>query len=217
MTPVVLSLFLTLLTIARSTLALSASPPPPPSRVFIGGLGYCGSRIARAFRDSYGSECTIAATVRSSERRDALLTSPPDWLNLDGGDAIHVLDMDDDYSGLSPDGVRDLELATHVVQTVAPIADFDRDPLLALHGKVLKRSKHLQYIGYLSSTGVYGDYGGEWVTEESEMRCVDAKSKARIEAEREWGQLERRGQIFSADVGRSKVPATGRCFRPSRN
>ena len=62
---------------------------------------------------------------------------------------------------MDPAGLEDLSRATHLVQTVAPIADFDRDPLLALHSETLQSSNHLQWVGYLSSTGVYGDYDGE--------------------------------------------------------
>lgn len=103
------------------------------------------------------------------------------------------MDLDDCYSGLSSsdDGVADLMAASHIIQTVAPIADFDRDPLLALHSDDLASSTNLQYVGYISSTGVYGDYGGDWVKEGSELRCIDAKSKARAVAEKEWTKLEK--------------------------
>ena len=111
------------------------------------------------------------------------------------------MDLDDSYTGLLQDGLADLVAASHVIQTIAPIADFDRDPLLALHGDELSKSKALQYVGYISSTGVYGDHGGDWVTEESELRCVDAKSKARVLAEQEWSKLESSSSSGSGDGG----------------
>ena len=172
-----------------------SSPPPPssapPKHVFIGGLGYCGSRIAASIHETYPA-CVISGTVRSTERLDAVLSSPPPWLT----GSVYVLDLDDAYAGLSDDGAADLKASSHVIQTVAPIADFGRDPLLALHGDVLDKSKEstLQYVGYISSTGVYGDHGGEWVNEESELRCIDAKSKARVVAEHEWSKLESSGK-----------------------
>jgi len=112
-----------------------------------------------------------------------------------------VLDLDNEYIGLDSKGVADLLGADTIVQTVAPIADFDRDPILAFHGESLMKglsslSSALKYVAYISSTGVYGNHNGEWVAEEDEssssevLRCTDAKSLARIQAEKEWGKLE---------------------------
>ena len=104
---------------------------------------------------------------------------------------VHVLDLDGNYSGLDRDGVTDLAGASHIIQTVAPIADFDRDPLLALHGSVIRNEMaNLEWVGYLSSTGVYGDHGGGWVDEDSTLQCADRKSLARVEAEKEWRSIE---------------------------
>ena len=179
---------------------------PNPTHIFIGGLGYCGTQIAAAIHAAYPT-CQISATVRSNERRDAILSSSSTnchpskpWLS------VHVLDLDEAYAGLSEDGITDLTRASHIVQTVAPIADFDRDPLLALHGAAIAASSALRYVAYVSSTGVYGDHDGGWVTEEAEMRCSDVKSRARIAAEREWSELEGKG---SSSAGGPRVD----CFR----
>lgn len=201
-----LSLFLIL--VSRQVQSLST---PTPTHIFIGGLGYCGSRIAAALHEQY-PDCIISGTVRSKERRDAILSSSSNsWLT----GSVHVLDLDDNYIGLDTDGVMDLASASHIIQTVAPIADFDRDPLLALHSDTLFASSNdknaLQYVGYISSTGVYGDYGGEWVTEDSELRCSDAKSKARVLAENEWTKLERKTESLS-DNSENKGPRVD-CFR----
>ena len=182
-------------------------------KLFVGGLGYCGSRIAEAIHDAYPS-AIISGTVRSKERRDALMdgASRPSWLT----GSAHVLDLDDKYAGLSSDGIADLQSSTVVVQTVAPIADFDRDPLLALHGDALESSEALQYVAYLSSTGVYGDYGGDWVAEESELRCVDAKSKARVVAEQEWCKLEPANDDDSSAGPRVDCFRCGGIYGPGR-
>eukprot|EP00978_Attheya_sp_CCMP212_P037030 scaffold171951_cov50-Attheya_sp.AAC.2 len=171
--------------------------PEGQMRFFIGGLGYCGSRLAVRLRQEFPS-CEIAGCVRSESRKQSLLLAPN---NNDDDESIlekqanvqvhvHVLDLDEDYGGLDEAGIVALQKATHVIQTIAPIADFDRDPFLALHASVLQESPDLQWAGYLSSTGVYGDHGGNWVNEDSELRCQDAKSLARVKAETEWQQLE---------------------------
>lgn len=180
MTPLLLLLWLFICT--QSCFALSVTSESKPLRFFIGGLGYCGSRLALRLREEFPS-CEIAGCVRSQTRKDSMMENEP-------GTRVHVLDLDQNYHGLDETGLADLAQATHVVQTIAPIADFDRDPLLALHSATLQESKNLQWVGYLSSTGVYGNYDGEWVDESSELRCQDAKSLARIEAETEWRQLE---------------------------
>lgn len=198
--------------------ALTASSPTP--HFFLCGLGYCGSRLAVRLRKEFPT-CQIAGSVRSEESRSRQ--------RQDLHDAhvrVHVLDLDQNYIGLDHLGREDLSRATHIVQTVAPIADLDRDPLLALHLDTLKESKDLLWVGYLSSTGVYGDHHGDWVDEESELRCQDAKSLARVKAEMEWRQLEQeknlrvdcfrcggiygpgRGPLFSATATNSDTPST---------
>ena len=172
------------------------STSTPPLRFFIGGLGYCGSRLAVRLRQEF-PDCTISGCVRSETRRQSLLAANGKDLSNEHNVAVHVLDLDDHYIGLDEAGLGDLSRATHIVQTIAPIADFDRDPLLALHSKVLQGGdpeaspdSNLQWVGYLSSTGVYGDHSGDWVDEDSELRCQDAKSLARVKAEAEWRELE---------------------------
>ena len=177
----------------------------PPSKIFIGGLGYTGSRIASEFHSVY-PHAHISGTVRSKERQEALLSSPPNWLTGN----VHVLDIDDQYIGLgdssNKEGIGDLLDADTIIQTVAPIADFDRDPLLAFHGEQIMQSSSdngsdgaslskLQYVAYVSSTGVYGNHDGKWVTEEADLLCTDAKSLARVQAEKEWGYLEKENVV----------------------
>lgn len=56
---------------------------------------------------------------------------------------------------------RELSLATHILSSVPP-AD-ERDPVLERYGDALGESA--AWLGYLSSTGVYGDAAGAWVDE----------------------------------------------------
>lgn len=117
------------------------------------------------------------------------------------------MDVDENYVGMDASGVADLVGADTLIQTVAPIADHDRDPYLALHGESIRASSALNYVAYVSSTGVYGDHDGGWVNEGSELRCVDSKSLARVRAEEEWGALER-----DVDPGGNGGPRVD-CFR----
>lgn len=70
-----------------------------------------------------------------------------------------ALDFDDEG------GVRvALAGASHIVSSVPPMAD--GDPVLALYGGDIRAD----WIGYLSSTGVYGDCGGAWVDESAALK-----------------------------------------------
>ena len=51
---------------------------------------------------------------------------------------------------------------------------------------IAKRAKQFRWIGYLSTNGVYGDYDGEWVSEESALRATSLRALRRIEAEKSW-------------------------------
>ncbi len=56
--------------------------------------------------------------------------------------------------------------ATHVLSSVPPDAQAQHDPVLARYGDLLASpDKSEKWVGYLSSTGVYGDTGGAWVDE----------------------------------------------------
>ena len=63
------------------------------------------------------------------------------------------------------------------------------DPVLAYHGDDLAQLKKLVWVGYLSTTGVYGDRKGDWVDESSELKTINERGKHRINAENGWLNL----------------------------
>ncbi len=66
------------------------------------------------------------------------------------------------------------------------------DPVLRLFQAQLQElSKSLKWVGYLSTTGVYGDRGGDWVDEDSPLEPTTARGQRRLEAERSWLRLHR--------------------------
>ena len=73
---------------------------------------------------------------------------------------------------------------THVVASIPP--DGDGAPVLDGHGEALAMLPSLAWVGYLSTTGVYGDHGGAWVDEDSECRPAAARSQRRLAAEEAW-------------------------------
>ena len=78
---------------------------------------------------------------------------------------------------------------THLLISAPP--DENGDPVLRLfQAQLQKLSKQLQWVGYLSTTGVYGNRGGEWVDEESSLEPNTARGHRRLEAEQSWLKLQ---------------------------
>ena len=69
--------------------------------------------------------------------------------------------------------------ATHVISTVAP---WEGDPVLTRYGSLLED----RWLGYISSTGVYGDTGGAWVDESAPTQ---GRRAIRIACEERWLEL----------------------------
>lgn len=74
--------------------------------------------------------------------------------------------------------------ATHLVATAAPEAE--GDPVLQHHAAVLAHAPALRWIGYLSTTGVYGDRGGGWVDEHTPPAPSSERGRRRVHAEQQW-------------------------------
>ena len=81
--------------------------------------------------------------------------------------------------------------ASHILSSVPP--DGDGDPVLARYGAALA-SCGAGWIGYLSSSGVYGDTGGAWVDESAPIGT--GRRSARAAADRAWAELHREARIF---------------------
>lgn len=75
-----------------------------------------------------------------------------------------------------------IRAATHILSSVPPDGATGRDPVLDGFGELLKG--HGGWVGYLSSTGVYGDTGGAWVDESAPVG--GGRRSARTEADLGW-------------------------------
>lgn len=75
---------------------------------------------------------------------------------------------------------------THILTSVAPSRETGDDPVLAVASPWLKEQTNLNWIGYLSSTNVYGDHGGAWVDEKTPPTPSLMRGKRRLIAENSW-------------------------------
>jgi nucleoside-diphosphate-sugar epimerase len=78
---------------------------------------------------------------------------------------------------------------THVLVSVPP--EEAGDPVLDTQAEEIAALPGLTWLGYLSTTGVYGDRGGGWVDEASELRPSGARGRRRVTAEAGWLDLWR--------------------------
>ena len=86
------------------------------------------------------------------------------------------------------------EGTTHVLSCIPPDKS-GQDPVLSRLHKKLK-SLNLEWVGYLSTTGVYGNTFGEWVTEKDPAKPLQDRSKRRLLCERSWLDSNLPIQIF---------------------
>lgn len=138
------------------------------SRLICFGLGYTARFLARRLQKQ-GWE--VLGTTRSEKSAGKL--------KADGFD-VRL------YSGeqRSDELAAELTNATHVLLCIGP--DEDGDPVLAHYGEDLEQAKGIEWAGYLSTVGVYGDHEGAWVDEETPPRPVSKRSVWRARAERDW-------------------------------
>lgn len=93
------------------------------------------------------------------------------------------------FDGSAPSqGVRSALLeATHIVVSAPP--DEAGDPVLLQHAADIAAAPRLQWIGYLSTIGVYGDHKGGWLDETTPENPMQDRSRWRREAEMAWQRL----------------------------
>jgi hypothetical protein len=137
------------------------------SRLFCFGLGYSALVLARRLKARGWS---VAGTCRTADKAAALAAE---------GIAAHLFDRGHPLDPAALAG------ATHLLLSIPP--DADGDPAL----DHLPDTRRLLWAGYLSTTGVYGDRGGAWVDEGSELRPSGERGRRRVAAEAGWLRLWR--------------------------
>ncbi len=125
------------------------------------GCGFSGNFFAKTIR-KFG--CT-ALTSSRSEKKDS---------------NSFVFDSE---NGIIPDE-KFFEGVTHILSCIPPDKS-GKDPVLrSLQSKL--QSLSLEWIGYLSTTGVYGNTDGEWVSEIDKPNPFQKRSHNRLDCEKEW-------------------------------
>jgi len=147
---------------------MTESPEAPVPRLVVVGFGYS----ARAIADRLGARVgDLAATTRTPDKAAALAAAGARPIVFDG-------------TAPSPELGAAIRAASHLV--VSAPAEADGDPLLARHADDLAAAPDLGWIGYLSTVGVYGDFGGGWIDEATAPKPPHPRGRRRLEAEAGW-------------------------------
>lgn len=145
-------------------------------KLFCFGLGYSAVATAEALRREAGPGLEIAGTTRATEKVPGLLAR-----------RIGVHAFDGSAPGLKL--TADLVSATHMLNSIAPGAS--GDPALHHHKAELDAAADLQWIGYLSTIGVYGNADGAWIDETAPLSPTSVRGRQRIAAEQAWADYAR--------------------------
>jgi len=128
------------------------------SRLLIFGLGFCGAAVAQA---AAAAGFAVVATSRSARAAAA---------------GTRLIPFDD--------AGGEIRLATHILATAPPGPG--NDPVLAAFASHIRAAPSLVWLGYLSTTGVYGDRNGGWVDEATPPAPTTDRAHRRLAAEAAW-------------------------------
>lgn len=139
-------------------------------KIFCFGFGFSAQGLARSLSTS---DWEISGTCREPAKQNELSQMGWEGFIFDGNDSKSIL----------PDFFKE---SSHLLISIPPKpTDFVLDKFCS---DILKK-KDWQWIGYLSTTGVYGNKEGEVVTETSELKPTIDRAKRRLEAENRWLKL----------------------------
>jgi len=140
----------------------------PGARVLVVGGGYSGKRFARA-------AAARGAQVWLTQRRNK-----PEQPTDPSAAALHWLHFDAEAQAIPPLP----DQLSHVLITLPPDASGSDAALEHLLEPL--RHQPLRWLGYLSTTGVYGNSQGAWVDEHSPTLPTLPRSQARLQCEQRW-------------------------------
>lgn len=142
-------------------------------RLFCFGLGYTAGALAERL--------SLEGWRTAGTRRDPAKRSDS------GGAGPDIYQFDRGYPLADPAGA--LAGTTHLLSSVPP--DAEGDAVLDHHAKDIAALDSLKWVGYLSTTGVYGDRAGGEVDENSGHTATSLRGRRRIAAEDRWLALWR--------------------------
>lgn len=157
-------------------------------KMFIFGLGYSAQHIAKSFPGE------VVGTTRSTEKKQAL---------EDKGFAVDLFDGE-----INSSVAAHLQDTTHLVISASPSEA--GDPVLPALGDLKSACPNLQWVGYLSTVGVYGDFDGAWISEDTPPAPVSKRGKWRVDAETNWAAACKKARVDLAIFRLAGIYGPGR-------
>jgi len=139
--------------------------------LLIFGFGYTGKALARRMLGRGWTVCATARKPADLEQAEAL--------------GVHAISLADEAALAEAAGRAGAILVT------APPNESGCPGLRALAPAIAAAGAFPDWIGYLSTTGVYGDRGGGWVSETSALSAQSIEGARRVAAERDWLEVGR--------------------------
>ncbi|WP_424972380.1 SDR family oxidoreductase [Dinoroseobacter sp. S76] len=138
------------------------------------GHGYSARALARRLLPE---GWRVIGTTRSAEKAEALRAEGVDPRIWPGADLT-----------------AEIAEASHILISAGPTAEGDQ--VLAAYSEAIARAAPgLSWVGYLSTTGVYGDHQGAWVDETTPLTPATRRGQARVVAETAWRELAERAGL----------------------
>ncbi|KTD32937.1 NAD-dependent epimerase/dehydratase [Legionella nautarum] len=141
---------------------------------FIFGFGYTAQALAPKLIQQGFKVVGTSRTPNQQERNNS---------------DIKLIDFD------CPSIENHLALATHLLISIPPTPTLSDIVLIKYSELIKQQAPNLRWLGYLSSTGVYGNHEGNWVTEDSECIPHTPTGIARLKAEHAWFSFAQQHQL----------------------
>ena len=134
--------------------------------LFCFGLGFAAQALAKRISVQ---EFTVSGSCRTIDKKGTL-------------EELSVFPFDGTHATEEICGA--LSQTTHLLVSIPPQPS--GDVVLQKFSSQIAECKNLEWVGYISSTGVYGDTQGEWVDESSPLQPLTELNERRVEAENGW-------------------------------
>lgn len=178
------------------------------------GAGFSGYAIALHARQ-FGSVC---GTRQQAQSLEALHEATVEGVVLSPGaipsvpdDSANASDNFEVANVVDEPMQAQLAKVSHLVICVAPARQAPlNDGVHRYFSNPQLKLPNLEWVGYLSTIGVYGNHDGAWVDETTACGSRQMRSLMRIEAENAWGTLTQRWQVPLSILRLSGIYGPGR-------
>ncbi|MBS0417182.1 MAG: SDR family oxidoreductase [Proteobacteria bacterium] len=140
-------------------------------RLLLFGFGYSGERFCRR---QQAAGWQVQVVVRSEETRERV-------------EALGAMPIELNNAAMAVSQANALLVVAPPTEAGCPALEVLGPALQALTPAVSERDRQgMSWIGYASSTAVYGDQQGHWTTEDSPLNTASPTGMRRLNAENAW-------------------------------